>query len=77
MCFMPSELWILKGFLDFATKRDQLICASLVADESSTCIIDTRLPSRFNLSRGFTVIQSTLETECALAYNTCYAQALK
>lgn len=74
---MASELWILKGFLDFATTRDELICTSLVADESITCIIDSRLPSRFNLSRGFTVIQSTLETKRALSFNTCYAQALK
>jgi hypothetical protein len=32
MRFTPSEIWILESFPDFATKRDQLIYASLVAD---------------------------------------------
>ena len=32
MRFPLSECWILESFPEFAAKRDQLICASLVAE---------------------------------------------
>ncbi len=57
MRFTPSEFRNLESFPEFAKERNQLIYASLVNNESSICIIDTRLPSRYNLTRVIAVEQ--------------------